>query len=210
MSAIEQIHTHAVMDRRVRVLADHLGALLPREARVLDVGCGDGRLARALVALRPDLSVRGVDVLVREDAAIEVEAFDGQTLPVPDDGVDAVLFVDVLHHTEHAEALLAEAKRAARTCVVLKDHLLRGPLAGATLRFMDRVGNARHGVALPHLYWPKTQWRHTFSTLGLEVEAWETRLGLYPFPASLLFDRNLHFVARLGVSKPSAREGDAA
>ena len=199
MNAIEHAHRHAVVDRRVRVLTGHLAPLVPESASVLDVGCGDGKLARALMDARPGITVRGLDVLVRDDAAIPVESFDGAHLPVEDDAFDVVLFVDVLHHADHAARMLAEAKRVARRFVLLKDHTRDGLLAGPTLRFMDRVGNARHGVALPYDYWSEREWRSAFLDAGLEIETWRGRLGLYPFPASLLFDRGLHFVARLSV-----------
>ena len=35
MNAVEQIHRHAVADRRVRVLVDHMAPLLPEAASVL-------------------------------------------------------------------------------------------------------------------------------------------------------------------------------
>lgn len=199
MSAVERIHAHAVASRRVRNLARHIEPLLPPGASVLDVGCGDGQLAFALLQARPDLVIRGVDVLVRDDTPIEVERFDGEHLPAQDDTFDVVLFVDVLHHTDHATKLLHEAKRVARQWVVLKDHTLKGVGAGATLRFMDRVGNARHGVALPYHYWTEAQWHRALADEDLAIEQWQGRLGLYPFPANLAFDRGLHFVARLSV-----------
>ena len=62
------------------------------------------------------------------------------------------MFVDVLHHTEDPMALLGEAVRVARKTIVVKDHTLNGFLAGPTLHFLDRVGNARHDVALPYNY----------------------------------------------------------
>jgi hypothetical protein len=36
---------------------------------------------------------------------------------------------------------------------LIKDHTLNGFLAGLTLRFMDWVGNACYGIALPYHYW---------------------------------------------------------
>jgi hypothetical protein len=93
--------------------------------------------------------------------------------------------------------LLREARRVARRSVLIKDHALNGFLAYPTLRFMDWVGNAPHGVVLPYNYWAEAQWQRAFGEVGLEVERKVTELGLYPFPASLLFERRLHFIASL-------------
>ena len=197
---IGRLHQRGVHNRRVRVLAKHLAALIPPGAGVLDVGCGDGLLASRLLEAVPDVSISGIDVLVREAAAIPVEPYDGQTIPHPDRSFDVVLLVDVLHHTDDPALLLAEARRVARRAIVIKDHCRNGFLAGPTLRFMDWVGNAAHGVRLPYNYWARSQWRKAFAELGLSIESWQSELGLYPFPAGLWFDRSLHFIARLTAS----------
>src|SRR5262249_45837328 len=101
--------------------------------------------------------------------------------------------------TNDPTILLKEAKRVARSTVVLKDHKLHGFLAYQTLRFMDWFGNASHGVALPYNYWPESRWRLTFDAIGLCIAQWEPELDLYPFPASLVFERNLHFIAALSI-----------
>ncbi len=203
MNPLERLHDRHHHRRRLRVLGGSLGALIPRGARVLDVGCGDGLLTGSLARSRPDLSVTGVDVLVREGTHVPVDRFDGRTLPYADRAFDAVLCVDVVHHAEDPEGLLAEAARVAHRWVVLKDHLLAGPLAGATLRFMDRVSNRRHGIAIPSHYWEVQRWHESFARLDLAVEAWNGRLGLYPFWARPLFERGLHFAARLGKRAPA-------
>jgi SAM-dependent methyltransferase len=200
MTWIEWIHHRLVINRRARVLSCHLARLLPRDASVLDVGCGDGWVAALMAKERPDLRIRGVDVLVREGTQIPVERFDGERLPFEDRSMDAVTLIDVLHHAEQPGALLLEAARVARWGVVIKDHLLGGFLAGATLRFMDRVGNRRYHVALPHNYWTRIQWEREFAALGLVVDHWQAELGLYPWPASLAFDRSLHFIARVSLA----------
>jgi SAM-dependent methyltransferase len=199
MELIDQIHGRYVHVRRSQRLARHFADLIPAGASVLDVGCGDGLLAGELQHQRPDLGVRGIDVLVRERTAIPVDPFDGQVIPHGDASFDVVMFVDVLHHTEDPTVLLREAARVAGRAIAIKDHTAEGLLAYPTLRFMDRVGNARHGVGLPHNYWREGRWRATFEDLGLRIEDWRTELGLYPWPMSWVFSRSLHFIARLDV-----------
>ena len=107
------------------------------------------------------------------------------------------MFLDVFHHTDDPMVLLREAVRVARQIVLIKDHTLQGAFAYSTLRFMDWVANARHNVALPYNYWTPAQWDGAFDKLGLSVSSWESNLKLYPFPADLIFDRSLHFIAAL-------------
>jgi hypothetical protein len=91
----------------------------------------------------------------------------------------------------------------SRRRIIIKDHLRQGLLAGPTLRFMDRVGNARHGVPLPHNYWSPLEWCAAFERLNLRVDTLYESLGLYPWPLGMLFDRSLHFLASLCKQSPS-------
>src|SRR5207344_2341443 len=134
---------------------------------------------------------------VRPHTLIPVVPFDGNTIPYPNQAFDVVMFVDVLHHTDDPTVLLREAKRVARQAIVLKDHTKDGVLAGPTLRFMDWVGNRHHGVVLPYNYWTHDQWERALVDLGLGISTWNANVGLYPWPASQVFDRALHFVAKL-------------
>lgn len=197
MRLLAALHGALVFDRRTRVLSERLAALLPEQARVLDVGCGNGLIDRLIAERRTDVTIAGLDLIVRPETHIPVTQFDGKHIPFEDDSFDVVMFVDVLHHTDDPEILLAEARRVARAAVVLKDHTRDGVLAGPTLRFMDWVGNAPHGIPLPYNYWPEQRWREAFARLGLRPEIWLNKLGLYLTPASWLFDRSLHFIARL-------------
>lgn len=190
----DRLHRRWVHARRVRVLASHLDPLLGPGFRVLDVGAGDGRLAVQLTSARPDLQIRCVDLKLRPTSAFPVEHYDGERLPFDDGAFDAVLLIDVLHHASDPLALLAEAQRVA-ALVLIKDHSLEGWFADATLRFMDWVGNARHGIPLPFRYWTRSAWIAAFDGMNLGVRSWQTPLGMYPWPATLLFDRSLHFVA---------------
>jgi SAM-dependent methyltransferase len=197
MSFLGTIHGRFVYPRRVQVLASRLAEFLPSGAKVLDIGCGDGVIDALIMKYRPDVSITGIDVLLRDHINIPAIAFDGRTIPYGTGRFDAVIFIDVLHHTDNPEILLREAKRVSRKAIVIKDHIKDGILAGLTLRFMDWVGNAHHGVVLKYNYWTEPQWRGTFAALDLAVQEWNARIGLYPLPAAWLFERSLHFIAKL-------------
>lgn len=197
MNLFGKVHGELVHNRRVRQLCRHLSDLLPENARVLDVGCGDGLLAGLIQQQRPDVDIRGIDIMVREKTHIPVEKFDGSVIPYEDDAFDVVTFVDVLHHTEDPNVLLREAARVAKSYVVLKDHTDEGFLSNKTLRFMDWVGNKPHGVVLPYNYWREAQWKQAFENLNFEITDWRSKLELYPPAADILFGRNLHMVTRL-------------
>ena len=199
MRLSDLVHENLVAGRRARLLCSHLADLIHRDSRVLDVGCGDGLIAQLLMQMRSDLSFQGIDVLIRPGTRIPVEAFDGQRIPLENDSFDAVMLIDVLHHAEDPLKLLEEALRVSRNVVLIKDHILEGFLAGPTLRFMDRVGNLRHNVSLRYDYWPRERWVQVFESLGVQVTAWNQCLGLYPWPAKWVFERSLHFLARLEV-----------
>ena len=85
----------------------------------------------------------------------------------------------------------------SRENVLIKDHNRNGLLAGARLRLMDWVGNARFGVALPYNYWSERQWHDAWREIGLKPEQTVTRIGLYPKPLDWVFGAKLHFITLL-------------
>ena len=187
-------HARLVHSRRVQVLSDHFAEMIPQDNSVLDVGCGDGLIDWLVLKRRPDLRIQGVDVLVRPDTRIPVAPFDGSRLPFENSSWDTVVFCDVLHHTPDPAAMLAEGARVARRHIVIKDHSVEGFLARPTLRFMDFVGNAPHGVVLPYNYLAPAQWQNAFRSCGMTMIAKRRNLRLYPKYADFIFGRRLHFI----------------
>ena len=192
------LHSRLIFGRRVRALAENIAAMIPQGVRtVLDVGCGDGTLARAIMQIRPELDIAGVEIRARPQTAIPVREFDGRVLPFADRSYDLVMMVDVLHHAEEPTFLIRETARVAARAVIIKDHLTGAWLSQERLRLMDWVGNIGHGVPLRYAYWSPDQWRDAFSHTGLSEVERRDRLGLYRAPLRWLFERRLHFVSRL-------------
>jgi SAM-dependent methyltransferase len=94
---------------------------LPPGARVLEVGCGTGAIARVLAALPDVAEVLGVDpspVLLDEARRLAGGApklgfreADGRALPLGEASVDAVVVHRVLSHVPDPELVLSEAFR---------------------------------------------------------------------------------------------------
>ena len=195
--SIGRVHEKLVFNRRVRVLVDGIGALLPVESSMLDVGTGNGEIAKLIGERQKGTQVQGIDIMLRETTHIPVTLFDGTTIPLEDNSVDVVTFVDVLHHTNDPQILISEAARVARKAVIIKDHLSENVIDHFTLRLMDWVGNAPHGVVLPYNYAPRRDWDRWFLNAGLETDTFNTNVPLYAAPAKYIFGRKLHFIARL-------------
>jgi SAM-dependent methyltransferase len=190
------LHERMIFGRRVRALAENIGEMIPAgTTSLLDVGCGDGTLARAITDRLPAVQSCGVEIRARPHTAIPVREFDGRSLPFPNASFDVVMLVDVLHHAEEPRILIAEAARVAGRVLIIKDHLADAWLSHARLRMMDWVGNIGHGVPLRYAYWSHREWRNAFQKAGLrEVERRE-RLGLYGPMLRWLFERRLHFIS---------------
>jgi SAM-dependent methyltransferase len=169
---------------------------------MLDVGCGDGTLARSITERRPGLEATGVEIRARPQTAIPVREFDGRILPFADRSYDVVMLVDVLHHAEEPTLLIREAARVAARAVIIKDHLTGAWLSHERLRLMDWVGNIGHGVPLRYAYWSPEQWREAFRAAELREVDRREQLGLYGPALRWFFERRLHFVNRLVSERP--------
>jgi ubiquinone/menaquinone biosynthesis C-methylase UbiE len=197
MSLLTALHNKCIFPRRIRSICAQLARLIPENATVLDVGAGDGSVALLLKEYRPDLRIAAIEVLVRPETTIPVQRFDVLCIPYPDSSFDVVMFIDVLHHSNHPQSLMVEGARVSKRWVIIKDHSLEGVLATARLRFMDWVGNARYGVSLPYNYFEPQQWPEAFRLANLDVTERLGNLHIYPWPASYLFDHKLQFIAKL-------------
>jgi SAM-dependent methyltransferase len=189
------VHRRLVFDRRRQRLGAALDEALGSASSVLDIGCGSGEIGADLAGA--GRRVVGVEVLVRDACAIPMAQFDGRRLPFADGAVDAVIVVDVLHHAPDPVAVLAEAARVAEHAVIVKDHYAESRRDRLTLSAMDWVGNRQFGVGRDGAYLSRAEWQDVFARSGLVPDRVSEELDLYPAPVKPLFERDLHFVARL-------------
>jgi len=91
-------------------MALEIARMIPPNADVLDVGCGNGFIAHHLSAL-VSANVLGIDLEASTEAAIDYVRYDGTHFPAPDDSFDAILSSYVLHHAQDVRAVLNEMRR---------------------------------------------------------------------------------------------------
>lgn len=110
-----------------RALAD-----LPTRGRVLELGCGAGRMIGALGRARPGLARVGIDVSrialdhaarVCPDLEIRHQADPGGPLPAGDGEFDAALVLDVLEHVDDPARVLGELRRVLKPGGMLHVHV---------------------------------------------------------------------------------------
>src|SRR2546425_10915676 len=101
-------HRAFVFQRRTRVLAEMLAAQIPPSASVLDIGCGDGTIGSLIAQLRPDISIQGVEFMVRPGCKIGCRAFDGNSPPFH----TGILRVgEHVHQEAHVEGTILKRQR---------------------------------------------------------------------------------------------------
>lgn len=198
--------------RLVRSLADLVHTLGPRE--VLDVGCGDGALIRALRA--SGRLVDGVELdadLARActEGGLDVVAGDGAALDREDRSVDVVVLRDVLSAVEDPAALAAEAWRVARRCVVIAEpEYASGLPSQAMMEWLDAlVDELRFASGQPALH--PLNAGEILDLLPEKPDVVETRsFGiLTPAPAEEI-DAIIERAARAGASTEVQRSQAAA
>lgn len=184
--------------KRINRVVEAIQQALPNDSiTLLDIGCGNGVMASRLVSLNTHLVAEGVDVVALPHSAIPVSLYDGERLPFADNTFDVALCIDMLHHTEHPERILAEAARVSRHAVIVKDHIADNRWDRAILTILDWIGNYGTGVPMPFNFLSTQQWNQVFTETGLVEQKRIQGLQYWPWPISLIVDRQFHFVARL-------------
>jgi ubiquinone/menaquinone biosynthesis C-methylase UbiE len=164
--------------------------------RVLDVGCGNGTLGRAIMdspACPKGVQVEGLERVVRGGEPIKVHGYAGGRFPFEDGAFDMVIVADVLHHEAKPEELLGECRRVSRRLVVIKDHQLKGFMAKARVSFIDWAANAPYGVPCLYRYNTAKEWGELPGKQGLEAVEVLSSMNLYPPVVNLFFGGSLQY-----------------
>lgn len=157
---------------RWQLLLKRLSPYIGDTKTILDVGVGDGGLSSELLKIHK-ISIKGIDPHPQDKTFIPIIWFDGITIPFKDKTFDMAMINDVLHHDNHPEIILSEAKRVAKKYVLVKDHYFTNLFDFFLLKWTDYLGNASYGVNLPYNYLTIDSWKKLFKELGLSIVSLE-------------------------------------
>lgn len=134
-------------DRSIRNQIAFLAPLVRGRRGFLDIGCGDGALAKAVARLVPEVYALDVVPPALEAAEYRFVHFDGRTIPLPDAAVDVAHSSQVLEHLHPDDALpqLREIRRVLRPGglhVCITPNRLSGP--HDVSRFFDDEATGLH------------------------------------------------------------------
>lgn len=173
-----------------------VAAELASASRVLDVGCGEGQLARRAVAggahaVGVDASVNQLRVGVERAGGVAYARADATALPFAGASFDAVVACLVLEHVDELERAAAEISRTLEEggvlCCVLNHPFIQTPgsglidddsvdppevywRVGAYLVEWRGVEEVERGVEVSFVHRPLSRYVNAFAEVGLTIE----------------------------------------
>jgi SAM-dependent methyltransferase len=162
--------------------------------RVLDVGCGEGQVARRAAALGAeavgiDPTSKQIATAVSRGAGAHYALASAEGLPFCSGSFDAVVMCLVIEHLDPFEPAIAEMARVLEPggrCLLLLNHpLLQTPgsgwiddhileeqywRVGPYLRDDSTVEEVAPGVRLPFMHRPLSRYVHVMGEVGLLVD----------------------------------------
>jgi len=183
---------YPLMRWRARRIGRRLGPLFTRGERVLDVGTGDGLVARAIARVG-SCSITGIDTVDYGDIGFPCLTYVGGRMPFQDESYDTVMALFSLHHSGDAEFSLGECRRVAAKRLIVVEEVFQNRLEELFTKGEDWVTNRLLSgeVHIPFQFKSLSRWRELFDRLGLDLEL---QRRFFPLPFIPL--RTVLFVLR--------------
>lgn len=157
----QNVHEH------LKVFADfinkHLGG-----GSLLDLGCGDGSIARIVASRNPKIKITGIDLEAHPHWGIEppknldFKVASIYNLPFKKDAFDSVMLKDVLHHLPDPEEVLVKIARIAKKQILVIEANRYNPIS--YIRMVKIAGHEHFSRKKLNKIIGKPATIHTFET----------------------------------------------
>lgn len=170
---------------------------LNEDEKVLDFGCGDLSLARALNGKLPNVKITGVDIVSfkKKDKGIKFVLYDGKILPFKDNSFDTVISIYVFHHTDNIERLFSECVRVAKTRIIFVESIPRFPFELPFMGIADLLYNLakREPISMTFRFKTLKEWKKVFKKNKLTPKSLKKKNQVFippflPFGISYVFE----------------------
>jgi ubiquinone/menaquinone biosynthesis C-methylase UbiE len=157
-----------LQEKRAKNIAPLLGQVIKKGDNVLDLGMGNGLIAKQLL-LNHDINILGFDLKDYNITDVPLVICDSKRLPFEDNEFDVVLMICVLHHASDFTYLLTEAKRICKGRMVILEEVYSTAIEKVVVTFMDVISNLLTPMNMPFNFCREQEWLSIFNNLGLEV-----------------------------------------
>lgn len=159
---------YKLQKKRAKKLVHLLGRFIKKGDNVLDLGMGDGLIAKQL-QLNHDIKIMGLDVEDYNTTDIPLVINNSKRLPFRDRQFDVVLIISVLHHADNFTSLLAEAKRICKRCIIILEDVYSNIIERMAIILTDALSNFLNPMNMPFNFRREREWLSIFNTLNLKL-----------------------------------------
>ena len=152
--------------KRIAIILSRIKSHLPKNKKILDIGCGLGLLSSEIKSKGYDLTAIDVhDISIEEN--IKPIIYDGSDLPFDKNTFDTALFITVLHHTPSPEKLLQDAAQVSKKIIIMED-IYENTFQKYATYVMDSVVNFEF-FGHPHTNKDEEEWLSLFKRNKLKL-----------------------------------------
>jgi 2-polyprenyl-3-methyl-5-hydroxy-6-metoxy-1,4-benzoquinol methylase len=148
----------------VRMFENHI----PARSRILDIGGGWGFYDQPLRQRGHEVAL--LDVVAPAYRRAPMILYDGERFPFVDDCFETSLLITVLHHVKDPAAVVREAQRVTRHCIIVVEDLYHHALGRLWTILRDRIYNFEF-FGHPCRFKKKSGWNQFFDRLDLRLVA---------------------------------------
>lgn len=153
---------------RTSTIADQMLPFLKRDETVIDIGAGSCQID-AEIKNRLSCQITPIDIVDYNRTDLKLIRYNGREIPFPDDFFDSGLLVFVLHHARNFQELFDEAKRVARSRIIVVEDTPRNFLERIAWRIWDYLLNLGHDLRPAMSAKSVRQWQEFFASNDMKI-----------------------------------------